>query len=59
MTHRLPRAFLPALFFLPLFAQNNGVNLSWNKPIDPYRIAGNIYYVGTKELSSFLLQLFG
>ena len=54
MTHRLPRALLPALFFLPLFAQNNGVNLSWNKPIDPYRIVGNIYYVGTNFLASYL-----
>jgi metallo-beta-lactamase class B len=54
MNHRLPRALLPALFLAPLLAQNNGVNLSWNKPIDPYRIAGNIYYVGTNFLASYL-----
>ena len=54
MTPRLTRALLPALFLLPLLAQKNGVNLSWNKPIDPYRIAGNIYYVGTNFLASYL-----
>jgi metallo-beta-lactamase class B len=54
MTHRLLRAFLPALFVLPLLAQKNGVNLAWNKPIDPYRITGNIYYVGTNFLASYL-----
>ena len=54
MTHRLLRVFLPALFVLTLLAQKNGVNLSWNKPIDPYRIAGNVYYVGTNFLASYL-----
>jgi metallo-beta-lactamase class B len=54
MNHRLPRALLPAMFLVPLLAQNNGVNLSWNKPIDPYRIAGNVYYVGTNFLASYL-----
>ena len=54
MTRRVSRALLPALFFVPLLAQNNGVNLAWNKPIDPYRIAGNVYYVGTNFLASYL-----
>ena len=35
-------------------AQNNQVNLAWNKPMEPYRIASNIYYVGTNYLASFL-----
>jgi metallo-beta-lactamase class B len=54
MTHCLPRALLPAMVLVPLLAQNNGVDLSWNKPIAPYRIAGNIYYVGTNFLASYL-----
>jgi metallo-beta-lactamase class B len=54
MNHRVARALLPALFLIPLVAQNNGVNLAWNKPIDPFRIAGNIYYVGTNFLASYL-----
>ncbi|HYL77413.1 MAG TPA: subclass B3 metallo-beta-lactamase [Bryobacteraceae bacterium] len=37
-----------------LLAQNNHVEGAWNKPIEPYRIAGNIYYVGTNFLASFL-----
>ena len=43
---------------LPLFAAAahgaNGVNEAWNRPIEPYRVAGNIYYVGTNYLASFL-----
>jgi metallo-beta-lactamase class B len=54
MNHRVARALLPALFLIPLVAQNNGVNLAWNKPIEPFRIAGNIYYVGTNFLASYL-----
>jgi metallo-beta-lactamase class B len=27
----------------------------WNKPIPPFRIAGNLYYVGTNYLASYLI----
>ena len=27
----------------------------WTAPIKPFRIAGNIYYVGTKGLASYLI----
>ncbi len=55
MRRRVARATLPALIFAALLiAQDNHVTLSWNKPIEPYRIAGNIYYVGTNSLASFL-----
>lgn len=30
-------------------------NPNWNKPIPPYRIIGNLYYVGTNYLASFLI----
>ena len=30
-------------------------NPEWNKPAKPHRIVGNVYYVGTTELSAFLL----
>lgn len=33
---------------------NDGVVPAWNKPFEPYRVAGNIYYVGTNYLASFL-----
>ncbi|WP_106639847.1 subclass B3 metallo-beta-lactamase [Allosphingosinicella vermicomposti] len=28
---------------------------AWNKPVAPFRIADNVYYVGTSELSAFLI----
>jgi len=41
------------LAFLPLaaFGQPNG----WNDPFPPYKVMDNLYYVGTKELASFLI----
>ena len=35
---------------LPAFCQPNG----WNDPFPPHKIMDNMYYVGTKELASFL-----
>ena len=42
------------LFFLPalLFAQANS---DWGQPFPPHRVVGNIYYVGTKGLASYLI----
>jgi len=42
------------LFFLPalLFAQANS---DWGQPFPPHRVIGNIYYVGTKGLASYLI----
>jgi metallo-beta-lactamase class B len=31
------------------------VDPTWRQPIDPVRIVGNVYYVGTRGLSSFLI----
>src|SRR5579862_3653111 len=39
---------LPAL----LFAQANS---DWDQPFPPHRVIGNIYYVGTKGLASYLI----
>ena len=30
-------------------------NLEWAQPYQPYRIAGNLYYVGTYDLASYLI----
>ena len=30
-------------------------NPEWTQPFPPYRIAGNIYYVGSKDLASYLI----
>ncbi|WP_246269314.1 subclass B3 metallo-beta-lactamase [Chitinophaga oryzae] len=31
------------------------VNPEWNRPQQPFRIAGNLYYVGTYDLASYLI----
>ena len=33
--------------------QNNSAD--WSKPYEPFRIAGNLYYVGTYDLASYLV----
>jgi len=36
--------------------QNDGsTRARWNQPMAPFRIAGNIYYVGTSNLASYLI----
>jgi metallo-beta-lactamase class B len=49
------------LFFIFLFvagtalAQNDPTSRSWNQPVEPFRIHGNVYYVGANEITSFLI----
>ena len=41
---------------LPLFARFNGFETSsWTKPFPPFRIAGNLYYVGSEDLAAYLI----
>ena len=35
--------------------QQDEVSRSWNQPVTPYRIIGNVYYVGASEVTSFLI----
>jgi metallo-beta-lactamase class B len=51
MTRALVLAFLMASAPL-LRAQDDP---TWHQPFDPLRIVGNVYYVGTRGLSSFLI----
>jgi metallo-beta-lactamase class B len=47
-----------ACFFVAiesLFAQADEKNRSWNKPVAPFRIAGNLYYIGAIEITSYLI----
>jgi metallo-beta-lactamase class B len=50
------RLFLLLLFITGLsehsFAQNNP---EWTEPFPPHRIIGNLYYVGSKDLASYLI----
>ena len=37
------------------FAQLSETDRSWNQPVEPFKIAGNIYYVGANEITSYLI----
>lgn len=57
------RIFLPVIFFLsvPVFVIAQDVkepkvtNEEWVKPYQPFRVAGNLYYVGTYDLACYLI----
>jgi metallo-beta-lactamase class B len=40
------------LFLVPLHGQ---INPEWTTPQKPFRIAGNLYYVGSRDLASYLI----
>jgi metallo-beta-lactamase class B len=33
----------------------SAVNLAWNRPFPPHKVVGNVYYVGTNYLASYLV----
>ncbi|HEV7667375.1 MAG TPA: subclass B3 metallo-beta-lactamase [Thermoanaerobaculia bacterium] len=37
-------------------AQTPDVRAEWNAPVEPFRIFGPLYYVGTKEVASFAIK---
>jgi metallo-beta-lactamase class B len=48
------------LLLLPLMAcaaraQYQPANAEWNRPVEPFKIVGNVYYVGAASVSSFLI----
>jgi metallo-beta-lactamase class B len=51
------RFFAAALFLTSAFAQpaQNLTTPEWTKPFPPFRIIGNVYWVGTWDLSSYLI----
>ena len=56
LCHQFMKFFLVALL-LPSFAnaQADETSRSWNRPVEPFRVIGNIYYVGATEVCSFLI----
>jgi len=40
---------------LSIDAQRDEVSRSWNRPVKPFRIIGNVYYVGASEVASYLI----
>ncbi len=51
----MTRILFTSLLALPLFAQQAPDNPDWHKPFPPFRIIANIYWVGTYDLSSYLI----
>ena len=52
-----PIFLLLLLSLLPTLAaaQANETDRSWNQPVEPFKIAGNLYYVGASDITSFLI----
>ena len=40
---------------VPGCSQPDATSRSWNQPVEPYRIIGNVYYVGASDITSFLI----
>lgn len=43
------------LAFSPAFAQKDETSRKWNQPVEPYRVIGNIHFVGAADIASFLI----
>ena len=50
-------AIIFVLLLFPTIAcgQADDTSRAWNQPVKPYRVIGNVYYVGALEVSSFLI----
>src|SRR5207253_9054532 len=48
-------AFTLLLAPLVALAQRDPVSRSCNEPVAPFRIAGNVYYVGASDITSYLI----
>ncbi|MDX2030833.1 MAG: MBL fold metallo-hydrolase, partial [Blastocatellia bacterium] len=46
---------VPARAWTEKSPQQSPVNDEWNKPFKPFRIVGNVYYVGTNNLAVYLI----
>ncbi|WP_375782550.1 subclass B3 metallo-beta-lactamase [Silvibacterium bohemicum] len=51
----MKRLLLLILLSTESFHALHAVNPEWTEPFPPHRIAGNLYYVGSKDLASFLI----
>ena len=51
----MKRPLLILVLATTLCAQKDPVSRSWNQPVAPFRIAGNVYYVGATDITSYLI----
>src|SRR5687767_15792337 len=49
------RVTLLLLLATTAFAQSDPTSRSWNQPVEPFRIAGNLFYVGASDIASYLI----
>ncbi len=49
------KTWMCLLMLLPASSMCAAVNPDWTTPIAPFRIAENLYYVGSKDLASYLV----
>ena len=49
------RSLLLLLFATAAFGQSDPVSRSWNQPVEPFRIIGNVWYVGASDITSYLI----
>jgi metallo-beta-lactamase class B len=47
--------FLPAIGFAQQVKEPKDMSPEWSKPYEPFRIVGNVYYVGTADLACYLI----
>jgi metallo-beta-lactamase class B len=56
---RLPKIFPSGVIALGLgafaCAASAGIPADWTRPIEPFRVVGDVYYVGTKGLGAYLI----
>lgn len=55
MKLRLSRFALLVSLAFPFASQLHSINLKWTRAFPPFRIAGNLYYVGSGDLAAFLI----
>ncbi len=61
MKHLVSAALAVAIAVPPLLAARAAAQprgeeeRRWNEPVEPFRIAGNVYYVGAREVTSHLI----
>jgi metallo-beta-lactamase class B len=48
-------ALLAVLGAVPLRGQADPEARSWNRPVAPFRILGNLYYVGASDITSYMI----
>ena len=47
--------FILLLLSASIFAQADERDREWNRPVEPFKIVGNIYYVGASEITAYLI----